>query len=255
MRRVCLIGKNSFLYNAFNFVEKHNTFSHKQINKINFDKYDKLVLLSFPRKYFLKKEKKFLFEKKLFKKFKNKEIHYISTSKLYPMKIMCSEKIKDINLNMPYVYNKFMIENILKKYTRKFYIYRISNAFLKNKYAKKTFFDILVNNWNKNKTINFDINFKSQKDFISINTLKMIFKKMLKIEKNFGVYNLGAEKGINIQKVIKLFINNNAFEEANLLIEGSKISSQTLDITKLTTLLKLKKKDIIKETLKEMKKK
>ena len=83
----------------------------------------------------------------------------------------------------------------------------------------------------------------------------MIFKKMLKIEKNFGVYNLGAEKGINIQKVIKLFINNNAFEEANLLIEGSKISSQTLDITKLTTLLKLKKKDIIKETLKEMKKK
>ena len=53
------------------------------------------------------------------------------------MKIKCSEKIKDINLNMPYVYNKFMIENILKKYTRKFYIYRISNAFLKNKYAKK----------------------------------------------------------------------------------------------------------------------
>ena len=114
MSRVCLIGKNSFLYNAFSFVEKHNTFSHKQINKINFNNYDKLVLLSFPRKYFLKKEKKFLFEKKLFKKFKNKEIHYISTSKLYPMKIKCSEKIKEINLNMPYVYNKFMIENMLR---------------------------------------------------------------------------------------------------------------------------------------------
>ena len=66
-----------------------------------------------PNKYFIKRKKFFL--KKNFKKFINKEIHYISSSKLYPIRSKCSEKINKLNIKLPYTYNKYMVEKLIKK--------------------------------------------------------------------------------------------------------------------------------------------
>ena len=254
MKNILVIGKNSFLSKALNFINKGNFYSHKDLKKIKFENYDKLVLISMPPKYFVKKEKNFFFEKKILKKFFNKEIHYISSSKLYPMKIKCSEKIKKLNFKLPYTYNKYMIERLVKNHTRKFFIYRLSNVFLKNSYSQNTFFDLLYKNYDRYKKIDFNISLKSQKDFISINSLKLIFKLMLDNRVEYGLYNIGAEKGLDMRKVITFFLGKRAFQNAKIIKTGKKIISQTLDISKITNLLKINKKNIIKETIKELKK-
>ncbi len=61
MKNILLIGKNSFLAKAFNFLNKENFYSHREFKKINFEKYDKLILLSMPNKYFVEKRKEFFF--------------------------------------------------------------------------------------------------------------------------------------------------------------------------------------------------
>ena len=170
------------------------------------------------------------------------------------MKIKCSEKIKKLNIKLPYTYNKYMIERLVKKHTRKFFIYRLSNVFLKNSYSQNTFFDLLYKNYNSYNKIEFNISLKSQKDFISINSLKLIFKLMLDNRKEYGLYNIGAEKGLDMRKVITFFLGKRAFQNAKIIKTGNKIISQTLDISKITNLLKINKKNIIKETIKELKK-
>lgn len=254
MKNILLIGKNSFLAKAFNFLNKENFYSHREFKKIKFEKYDKLILLSMPNKYFVEKEKNFFFEKKILKKFINKEIHYISSSKLYPTKPRCSEKIKKLNIKLPYTYNKYMVEKLIKKNTKKYFIYRLSNVFLKNSYSKNTFFDLLYKNYHNFKKIDFNINLKSEKDFISISSLKIIFKMMLHDRIEYGLYNVGSEKGLNMKKVITLFLGKKVFKDAKTIKTGKKIVSQTLDISKITNLLKINKKDIIRETIRELKK-
>lgn len=254
MKDIIVIGKNSLLAKAFNFIKKDNFYSHKEFKKIDFEKYNKLILLSMPHRYFEKKERKFIFEKKILKKFRNKEIHFISSSKLYPMKLKCSEKITKLNTHLPYTYNKFIVEKMIKKNTKKYFIYRLSNVFLKNFYSKNTFFDLLNKNYKKKKIIDFDINLQSKKDFISINSLKIIFKKMISNRKEYGLYNIGSEKGLCMKKIITLFLGKKVFKDAKLIKTGKKIVNQTLDISKITNLLKIKKNDIIRETIKELKK-
>ncbi len=254
MKNILVIGKNSLLAKAFNFINKENFYSYKDLKKIKFKNYNKLILLSMPNRYFEKKEKNFFFEKKILKKFINKEIHYISSSKLYPIKPKCSEKIKKLNIKLPYTYNKYMVEKLIKKNTKKYFIYRVSNVFLKNSYSKNTFFDLLYKNYHNFNKIDFNISLKSQKDFISINSLKIIFKMMLNDRNEYGLYNIGSEKGLNMKKVITYFLGKKVFKDAKMIKTGKKIVSQTLDISKITNLLKIDKKDIIKETIRELKK-
>ena len=93
-----------------------------------------------------------------------------------------------------------MVEKLIKKNTSKYFIYRLSNVFLKNSYSKNTFFDLLYKNYHNYKKIDFNISLKSEKDFISINSLKIIFKMMLDDRIEYGLYNVGSEKGLNIKK-------------------------------------------------------
>ena len=253
MKNILVIGKKSFLAKAFDFLNKKNFYSHNELKKIEYDKYDKLILLSMPKKYFKKKEKNFFFEKKILKKFENKEIHFMSTSKLYPMRFLCTEKVRKLNTSSPYTYNKYMVEKIIKKYKKKFFIYRLSNVFLKKVYSKNFFFDLLYKNYYKNKKIEFDISLKSQKDFITINSLKIIFKMMLKSRNEYGIYNIGSEKGIDMSKVISLFLDKKVLKDARKTNIRTKIVNQTLNISKITNLLNINKNDIIRETIKELK--
>ena len=42
MKNILVIGKNSFLAKAFNFLNKENFYSHREFKKIKFENYDKL---------------------------------------------------------------------------------------------------------------------------------------------------------------------------------------------------------------------
>ena len=77
---------------------------------------------------------------------------------------------------------------------------------------------------------------------------------MLDDRNEYGLYNIGSEKGLDMKKVITFFLGKKVFKDAKTIKIGKKIVSQTLDISKITNLLKIDKKDIIKETIRELKK-
>ena len=45
MKNILVIGKKSFLAKAFDFLNKKNFYSHNELKKIDYNKYDKLILL------------------------------------------------------------------------------------------------------------------------------------------------------------------------------------------------------------------
>lgn len=249
MNKTILIGKNSLIADAFvdNSIKK---ISHKEILKINFKKYHTLILCSFPPKYYLKMENNFFFEKKIFSKFRDKKIFYISTSKVYDFKLNCSEKAKPCPKSI-YANNKLKIEKLIKKYTKKYIIFRLSNIFAVNKCSKNTFFYILNKNWLQRKII-FDQPLSTKKDFISISALKVIFRN-LNIFNEGQIYNIGCGKAISLKNLL-IILFGKSYIKYIFLKKSYKNVSQSLDINKLLNILKTRRKFLYFRVLKDLKK-
>ena len=245
--KTLIVGKNSYLSKNFD-IENSVKISHQNVNDLKFNDYEKLILISFPPFYKSKKEKNFLFEKKLFDKFCNKKIIYFSTQKVYPYKLNCSEN-GDLSPDSFYGENKLFIENLLIDRTDKYQIFRISSVFSSDDFAKDSFFDQLKNNWNDNKKINFDISLDSIKDFITIDYLYLILKKIINTE-NFGIFNIGSSNGISIKELLRVVFNNNV--PKNIEDKKNLIKSRTLDNKKICNLLNLKRNEIHEDAIKQI---
>ena len=245
-----VIGKNSII--SFNLKKwlSADYISHKEVKHINKKEYDAIYLISFPEQYRYANEENFLLEKEIFNEFNGKKIIYFSTSKVYPYHLLCSEN-DTLEPQSFYSENKIKIENIIPNYTNKYFIFRISNAFDYKNFSKKTFFDILSKNFNKNKNIEFDISINSIKDFITLDSISYSIIETVKKD-NYGIYNLGSETGIKIRQVLK-----NIFKSDEILnkvvINNNIILNQTLNTLKLRTEIGLKKKIFHNEVIKEIK--
>ena len=245
--KTLIVGKNSYLSKNFD-MENSTKISHQNVNDFKIEDYEELLLISFPPNYKLKKEKNFLFEKKLFDRFENKKIIYFSTQKVYPYNLNCNEN-DVLSPDSYYGENKLFIENLIIERTTKYQIFRLSSVFSSNDFAQDSFFYLLKKNWNTNKTINFDISLDSVKDFITIDYLYLILKKIINTE-NFGIFNIGSSNGISIKELLNIIFKNNV--PKNIIDEKNLIKSRTLDNKKICHLLNLNGNKIHEDTIKQI---
>lgn len=244
-----IVGKNSFISTALSNWLSGTYISYKELDTIDCSQFDTLYLLSFPNEYKFKIENEFKFEKKLFKAFKYKKIFIFSTSKIYPFYKNCDELILP-EPSSYYAQNKLSIENLVTQYTEKYFILRISNVFSNNRWSKDTFFDILSKNYENDKIIKFDVSLESVRDFITINSLEDILKK-LSLSNKFGTYNVGSQKGLKIDKVLSLFFKKNDFNKISKF-QTNAIKSQTLNIKKLSDVINISNNTIHADVINEL---
>ncbi len=226
--KTLIIGKNSFICSKFKYLKNSVSISHKTLNIIDLTKFDKVILLSMPKIY-KKKLSKLSFEKKIFKKIKDKRLIYFSTSQVYPDKLDNKENF--VKPKSIYAKNKLKIENEIKKNFKNFLILRAPIIFKKDNYGKSTFFDILNKNFKKKK-ISFNINENSIRDLI---TLDDFFKNYINIDqKNLrGIYNIGSKKGLTVKKIIGYNFKDKIINENIKIFFAKKISNMTLNIDRL----------------------
>ncbi len=246
--KTLIIGKNSFIGSKFKELNNSQIISHKSLNKIDVSSFDKVILLSMP-KYYNEKISNIKFEKKIFKLFRGKRMIYFSTSHVYPNKIDNLEKfVKPQNI---YALNKIKIENEIRNYFSDYLIIRVPIVFKKNKNRKNSFFDVLNNNFKKNK-IYFDINQNSLRDFITLDDLFNFYVKMEK--KNIrGIYNIGSGKGIPVKKIISYYFGNKLQNPNLSFFFNNKISNLTLNVQKLENKINKFSKTIRRNVLRELK--
>ena len=94
--------------------------------------------MSSPKIYKKRREKNFLFEKKILKKITSQKLIFFSTSKIYPNKLNCSESMCADPQNF-YAENKLKIEELLLKEQKNTLIFRFSNIFDTDRLNENTF--------------------------------------------------------------------------------------------------------------------
>lgn len=198
---------NSFIYNARDFLDVVD-----EINKTSFDTKVNLIINSF---YSVKKLNKidsynFFFKKsiieissildKINSKIINKII-YTSSSSVYGS---IDNKIKLDDPNNRYIYSslKLTSETLFKNYCNKYNI-SLDICRIFNIYGNKDNFSIISKLISKkiNKRIKINNNGSSIRDFIHIDDIVKIYKKLLDI-KSSGCYDLGTGKGVKIIDII-----------------------------------------------------
>lgn len=249
MKKTLIIGKNSFLGAKFCSLKNSVIISHKSLNKISFENFDVIILLSMPEIY-KKKLSNLQFEKKIIKKSKNKRFIYFSTSHVYPN--ILHNKENSVRPQNIYAINKINIEKEIKKNLDDHLIIRPPIVFNKKKYSKGSFFDILNKNFKSNR-IQFDMSERSVRDLITLDDLYFYFKKMEKI-KLTGCYNIGSKKGLAISNIFKYYFGNKLNKNKIKISFKKKISNLTLDVNKLESKIGKFNKKVHKNIIKELQK-
>lgn len=247
--RTLIIGKNSFICSKFKNLTNSKIISYKKLNKFDFSKFNKVLLLSMPKNY-KKKISKISFEKNLFKKIRNKRLVYISTSQVYPNKLNNREKI--LKPQSIYGKNKLKIENEIKKNFKDYLILRAPIIFQKSNYSKKSFFDILNRNFKKNK-IFFDISEKSIRDLITLDDLYKCYLKIDKIKLK-GTFNIGSKKGLTVKKIVNYYFYKKKMNKNIKISYGKKISNMTLNVERLENKIQKFSNKLYKNVIEELKK-
>ena len=245
--KTLIVGKNSFLSKNLS-LNNTTKISHKDLDNVDIDKFDRLFLISFPPIYKKRKEKIFLFEKKLLDRFFDKKILYFSTQKVYPYKLNCNETDETLPDSI-YAENKMCIEKLILERTNKFQIFRVSSVFSSTKYAEESFFSQLRKKWNFESQINFDISLESIKDFITIDRLNLILNKIINSD-NHGIFNIGSKTGLSIIEILNIIFKNSL--PNNIKQSKNSVKSRTLDNNKICTLFNFDGNKIHNETKKQI---
>ena len=244
-----VVGYKNLIVNSVRDWLSADYVSHNQVFELDLKKYSKLYMFSFDPKLKIKKENNFDFEKKLFSLFEYKEIIYSSSSSIYKNKLKCCED-DTIEPETFYGENKYRIENIIKNFTQKYFIYRISNLFKYDQFTENTFFNILKKNYLRNEII-FDCNLHSIRDFITTDILSDIFSKM-HYSNFYGTYNVGSMKGIKISTIIDLVLGQN--HDCKISIVDKNYKNKTLSIEKILNHLNFDPNHFHFKTVEEIKK-
>ena len=249
MKKTLIIGKNSILGSKFKLLKNSEIISHKSLNKVNFENFNIVILLSMPNEY-KKKISNIKFEKKVIKKSQNKRCVYFSTSHVYPD--ILNNKENSIKPKNIYAINKIKIEKEIKKNFDDYLIIRPPIVFNKKKYSKGSFFDILNKNFKKNQ-IKFDMNENSVRDLITLDDLYFYYKKMEK-KKLVGCYNIGSKEGLSIKKILKYYYGDKLNKNKLKISFDNKINNLTLAVNKLESTIGKFNKKVLTNVIKELKK-
>ena len=245
MLNILIIGKNSFVGKSLKKYFNGIYISSKEIDDAKFSNFKNIILLSSPKIYKKRREKNFLFEKKILKKITSQKLIFFSTSKIYPNKLNCSESMCTDPQNF-YAENKLKIEELLLKEQKNTLIFRFSNIFDTDRLNENTFLGLMHRNFFGKNRINFDISIKSLRDFVSMKSVKKVLKN---IENNhlYGVYNVGSQNGYTIENIIKFYFGLKAFKSTHINYNRI-VKSQTLSTKKIRKLLRIKKNEFHLDT-------
>ena len=238
---VLIIGKKSFIgYNLNKYLKNFFnvdilSFEDLHNNKYNINKYSHIINTAIHKNYIKKNYNiKFDLDRKIIDKFYNSNFKFIfmNTRKVYKPKINISEKSKIKPIDQ-YAKNKIKTENYLKKKLKKDLIsLRISNVLGKRPARnKRVAHDLFLDNFIKLKKKNKKIKVKNEfKDFISINHLCLVIRKLIK-NNIHGIFNVSLSKKIYISEVTRWLSAN--FYKKITFIKSSE-DSFTLSNNKLT---------------------
>ena len=256
MKKILLIGKNSRLCKLYikkSKLKNFDTYTHNQINFINYKKYSHLINFSFNPKLFKNKyNKRFDIDIHLSKKAKEYKLYYIffSTRYVYSQfnKLPAKEILKKLKPKNIYGKNKLIIENQLKKKLKKKLLVLRLGTFLFFRLGKNRtlFCENLLHTLYTKKTIFFNIGKNIVKDFITddhfVKNLDVLIKK-----KATGTYNLSSGVPIFSEVVAENIING--FGRGKILFKNIKPNSYSflMDNKKIKnkTGINLSKKNIL----------
>lgn len=203
--RVIIIGKNSFIaknYFKYSKLKKKITLiSHKEINKINFEKYTHLINFSYDpkiknRNYY----KTNLIDKKICSLIKNNKLIYIYPSSRAVFKINKTRKF--------YGKNKLIIERLIKKSrNNRYLILRISNLLEFNHEDSNLFISQLLNSLKKFNLIKLDLDKKTYKDFIPLYFFSRCLDSLINMNIT-GIFNVSSGKKIKVYELAKVVVNS-----------------------------------------------
>jgi len=202
--RIIIIGKNSFVAkNYFKYTKlkkKITLISHKEIRKINFEKYTHLINFSYDSKIKSKNYNKTnLIDKKICNLIKNKRLIYIYPSSRAVFKINKKRKF--------YGENKLIIERLIKKErNNRYLILRISNILEFNLEGSNLFISRLLNSLKKFNLVKLDLDKKTYKDFIPLYYFSRCLDSLIEMNKT-GTFNISSGKKINVYELAKVVIS------------------------------------------------
>tara|TARA_B100000965_G_scaffold98577_2_gene80648 strand:+ start:1299 stop:2135 length:837 start_codon:yes stop_codon:yes gene_type:complete len=260
MKKILIIGKNSFIgSNLFYFFKKKNInvklISYSDFFKKNFFKkdFDYIINCSSNLNFIQNKyNKKFDHDLQISKKIKcfSTKLVLLSTRKIYKPKFNIKENDKK-KPNCNYSKNKLASENNSKKILKnKILILRVSNLLgFFNKKSRKlhdTFIDIFVKNIKKGHIYE---NKKIYKDFISIKKFSEIILKLIKINSN-GIYNVSLGKKVYLYQLVK-WLNYYNYKRTITLNAKKSFNKDCFTLNNRKLMKKIKINNNIKELKKE----
>lgn len=210
---VLIVGNTSFIAKAFlNYHQKElNLFSIKytDINSIDFSKFDVVVNCALNPLY--KTEKYNIandIDLQIIKLIQNTNCHYImiSSRKVYgnSTELVVYNEEDEYNPFDYYSENKMITEKYLMSIQNNITILRGSNLF-GFEYDRKSFLGYCMTNLVKTKSIIYDVNLSTQRDFIYINDFIKVLIKVC-IFKPKGIFNVGSGFGLKIVEISKYLI-------------------------------------------------
>ena len=209
---ILIVGKNSFLSKNYiklsKFKKNIKLIKYSNVKKINFDKFTHLINFSIdPKIYFKKYNSTNHIDEKICNLIKNKNLIYI-----FPSSRLIYKKKNSINNYIAskrslYGSNKYIIEKkVIKLRKKKHLILRIANILNFNLDKTDLFIPKLLNSLKKNNLIEYDLNKRSYKDFITFDYFTKCLDALIK-EKKTGIFNISSGKKINIHQLGMSIIN------------------------------------------------
>jgi nucleoside-diphosphate-sugar epimerase len=174
MNKILVIGKNSFIGSNFARWSKcADIISHTEIDSVDFKNYNAVVNCCISPDY------------------RNSELKtYTEDSPINPVDF--------------YSENKFITEEKIRNNLEKYTILRGTNVF-GNEYGRKSFMGFCLTQLKDNDKIIFNISGDIKRDFVHVDEVSRILKKVCSVGKN-DTYNLSSGYGLTISDISKLLI-------------------------------------------------
>lgn len=231
--RVLIVGKGligNYLYNQIKGAELIS--SAEALSYIKYNNYDWVVNCTFDEEINNSKFKPNLsFDSKIIKNLKSTTCYLmLSSRKVYPKQYQWNAKedqhIELNHIQNNYGKNKYLLENFSIDYlgSDRCLILRLPNIFGYNpsKSHTQTFFNEMYKNLKAKRTINFNFNKQTKRDFMYAKDLAFVIDTL--IEKNItGIYNCGYGKPVTCLYLAEYLINKvgygSIFDEAEYVDE------------------------------------
>jgi nucleoside-diphosphate-sugar epimerase len=210
MNKILVIGKNSFIGSNFARWSKcADIISHTEIDSVDFKNYNAVVNCCISPDYRNsvydeKNDIDFIVSKKAQKS--NIRHVMISSRKVYGTSNELKTYTEDSPINPVDFYseNKFITEEKIRNNLEKYTILRGTNVF-GNEYGRKSFMGFCLTQLKDNDKIIFNISGDIKRDFVHVDEVSRILKKVCSVGKN-DTYNLSSGYGLTISDISKLLI-------------------------------------------------